>query len=801
MKMRIGSFVNSQLWPEKVQNLMPWLQHLGSAAALYIWWDADRDFTVFGWWLELCLCALLGGALAWNIGAALSAWLRPGDREDSPPLWSAWFKNLLRASSWAVIAGVLLLALISHLLGQQASQRVVDWYQANTLSGQTGFAGFFYDGPSWSLEPAHRWVSQGVDCNEKAYPFTKRNFYSTRHGAALKLESPREVEFRLASDDGSLLMVDGVRVIRHLGMHPATTKTARVRLSEGWHSIEVLHFQERGGSSVRLDMPPGLVQLAHPLKPDFDSKALWVLNKNAQNWANRTLALIVFAMLLTLMTLLPWPGNWTAASWAWIRRNWPLLAATFGLGLINSIGLNTWPGIDGDSAHHAIVSADLYWRANFNPSWSGYADQNLFTWPGYYLQHFFSLSNGMLRWYTSIGNLIGVLLMAVAVRQYFSRKTAMAVLLVTGFSALFFCVNRHFTEPFTYSFLGSGAALFFLALARKHWWAAPLCASSLYLLWQAHALWVPFIAGLGGFLFWMGGFKLFMSLRFWLGAATLLAWKYSWIIAYFTDGFGQPHYDFKLSYWWETVTNLAIYQLPGLLSGSRLVLYFAGENAWYILPVIPLLLLLCLGSWLFIKLPPQGRRMLWGLLILALINTMVMARVITLQEIRYALPLDLTLLLWLGVFCGQAMESTVRFRKLSALCVALLVAGGLYSYAAWLAPQMRVGGSCTDVPGAIFDSERMIDKREFYHALAKISRKVYFQHWDRYSMIFHELEDETGRLGMEFTGEEVPGGLNAFYRCSPGNKLHPKAEPVSLGERLDKNFTVYRIPQSAPKVK
>ncbi|MFG2517314.1 family 16 glycoside hydrolase [Streptomyces sp. NPDC048584] len=65
--------------------------------------------------------------------------------------------------------------------------------------------------------------------------------------------------FRLSSDDGSRLLIDGEVVIDHDGLHGAEPKDGTVQLTEGMHSLRIDHF-ERGGDQV-LNLawrPPGV---------------------------------------------------------------------------------------------------------------------------------------------------------------------------------------------------------------------------------------------------------------------------------------------------------------------------------------------------------------------------------------------------------------------------------------------------------------------------------------------------------------------------------------------------------------
>jgi hypothetical protein len=58
--------------------------------------------------------------------------------------------------------------------------------------------------------------------------------------------------FALASDDGSWVKVGGATVVDNDGAHGPETKTGRIRLTNGWHRIEVGYFQGGGAETLKL---------------------------------------------------------------------------------------------------------------------------------------------------------------------------------------------------------------------------------------------------------------------------------------------------------------------------------------------------------------------------------------------------------------------------------------------------------------------------------------------------------------------------------------------------------------------
>ena len=66
------------------------------------------------------------------------------------------------------------------------------------------------------------------------------------------------VGFRLSSDDGSRLWIDGREVLDNDGLHEPRAREAAVELAAGWHRLRVRWFQAQGDAQLTLEWrPPG----------------------------------------------------------------------------------------------------------------------------------------------------------------------------------------------------------------------------------------------------------------------------------------------------------------------------------------------------------------------------------------------------------------------------------------------------------------------------------------------------------------------------------------------------------------
>lgn len=58
--------------------------------------------------------------------------------------------------------------------------------------------------------------------------------------------------FKLNSDDGSLLFIDGLKVVNNDGNHGALLKSGSVNLSEGSHTVELQYYEGNGPAVLQL---------------------------------------------------------------------------------------------------------------------------------------------------------------------------------------------------------------------------------------------------------------------------------------------------------------------------------------------------------------------------------------------------------------------------------------------------------------------------------------------------------------------------------------------------------------------
>ena len=99
------------------------------------------------------------------------------------------------------------------------------------------------------LEPAQTGECAALDLSVAQ----RRNNFGIRFDGFLWIDRPGRYTFHLGSDDGSLLYIDGEKVVDNDGIHPHSVRSERVRLERGMHPIRVEYQQQGGEQSLSLE--------------------------------------------------------------------------------------------------------------------------------------------------------------------------------------------------------------------------------------------------------------------------------------------------------------------------------------------------------------------------------------------------------------------------------------------------------------------------------------------------------------------------------------------------------------------
>lgn len=105
-----------------------------------------------------------------------------------------------------------------------------------------------------SLQPTTSGTTSGFAVN-----LGRPDNFAVRFEGFLQIAQEGQYQFRLGSDDGSRLRVDGAEVVQVDGIHPLSFATGRVALKAGAHKLEVEYFEQGGGEELQVEIEgPGV---------------------------------------------------------------------------------------------------------------------------------------------------------------------------------------------------------------------------------------------------------------------------------------------------------------------------------------------------------------------------------------------------------------------------------------------------------------------------------------------------------------------------------------------------------------
>lgn len=99
-----------------------------------------------------------------------------------------------------------------------------------------------------TLTPIATGTSDVVDLNVSGQTET----FALRFNNQITVNSAGSYSFKLVSDDGSRLLINGQTVIDHDGLHAATPKLGQIFLNPGIHNLTLEYFEKGGGEALSL---------------------------------------------------------------------------------------------------------------------------------------------------------------------------------------------------------------------------------------------------------------------------------------------------------------------------------------------------------------------------------------------------------------------------------------------------------------------------------------------------------------------------------------------------------------------
>jgi hypothetical protein len=784
------------------RRLQGWLVLLGLIAGLVLAWRYfDKAAIYQSLFLGFFLCLVLS-TVVWFAGLLLLARFKNPGSTFSKCHLAQYRISLKERWPYLILAAILGLgSVLCHMQMRNAQDELVSFFRQNQQPQGSGWRSFLYHSyGEFSTLPHSSWIADSVDYSQANHRHFGGNRFFSRFIGLVNLEQAQELELGLISDDGALLLVDGIRVVDNLGFHPAIQKTSRVQLDPGWHSLEILHYQAIGEAAIKFLGPAGFQGKIKPLVAGVDSYRLHHLTRAVEIHLKRTWALTGLALALFLFCLLPAPHNWQNLVKNWLYEHWPHLLMIGGLAGLMSWGLGYNPSSDGDTEQYFRTAVDWYYKGEIYHRWSNYIEQDLLIWPAFILQQLFYFTIGSLRAFAMAISLGGLLLLSLAVEKVFDRRASLFTLLILGTSAVFFFYGREYLSYTFNWWLGVGGAFFGLAYGQR-WWGPLICSLSLSLGLYSQNLFAVFVLSFG-FMIAVGlGPRVLLKWRFWLGAAAFALLAQDFILGYLGGAIDHPAGQTGLEMVAGRVYEMLSRYLPEALSGESIAQYWAGRVMYPILPLAPLMVAAGLVSFWKLDMPRSYRRPILTLALGSLFLFLLTCYKISIPTPRYCLLSSICLLVWLSLYLAVLSRKKGNWGKAALVLAGLVAASNLYVYTvdmqyAWLESG---GGMYNPQRGMVqFTSQRTMDKRAVYAAMTKHKDRfvLYEERWARRTFKMLETEEIHGRRGVLNTDHSTySGSIHLMFRHRDYLPVFPQgALVVPMGKRAERNHQAFIYP-------
>ncbi|MFT7631032.1 MAG: cytochrome c553 [Mariniblastus sp.] len=144
-----------------------------------------------------------------------------------------------------------------NLTDQEINDIATYLLRENATGSAINFA--YYEG-SWEKLPEFRQLkpkSTGVANGFDIYVGAKKDNYGVVFTGFWETKTDAEYQFRISSDDGSRVLVDGKSVIDNDGLHGMGWKQSKAKIPTGIHEVRVEFFEKTSGEGLQIEVSGG----------------------------------------------------------------------------------------------------------------------------------------------------------------------------------------------------------------------------------------------------------------------------------------------------------------------------------------------------------------------------------------------------------------------------------------------------------------------------------------------------------------------------------------------------------------
>ncbi len=725
----------------------------------------------------------------------------------------AWFAVLPKR--WPVLLLALLLGLgvwQQYNSFQDMTRQLVDYCSALRLSGSSGFLSTRHPHSNWCSPALESGIAPKIDfSSERDAEFRSLNFNQRCLGMFF-LKNKERLKFELSSDDGSLLLVDGIRRLNLLGEHPVLKGSTEIKLHQGWHVLELLYFQSQGGAHLKLNLPDAVERTLHPLSAKVDFRRLWGFNRKIEVRNNRFLVLAWAAGLLFSLILLPYPRGWEYWPFTWLRSNWSLLAAVALAAVLMGLRLGLYPGLHGDEG--------LVGDAAFSQHWYGITHRNLSNWAWsdltakltLYAQMVMPLGVAAIRIFPVVLNVLGVFLCGLAFKRLLGRRAGLFAVLLLGTAPWLLGMGRIGFELTLSCMFVLGGGLLGLTLCSRTSWGGVLTGVMLGLGAIVHLWWLHAILGFFAASLLMLRQRLFKSKAFWLGLAAFCMVAYPNCLQLIIGGQYNPTGAVDPARALTIVATSLMRALPWILDGS---LVMKLHNTALSVPMFHLITITIAGMllyWPFAGLGSRHNRILIWLALTVSASLYTLAFMVPYIRPHYFIALCALIILWAAVYLDGLWKRGARNASMIVLALLTLYGGGMFLVNGPLNLNPKITAAYQEkdphpTHKVWANSQHFLPKRNLYQALLDKGYKICIPNMKILaSLWFFERSDVVGRRGFLISRENKGSilvyfsepdllwrGRGAAIRNILEAKIPEILQPINLPSGLADKYKAYVI--------
>lgn len=163
---------------------------------------------------------------------------------------------------------------ISFIIKYGVTKHHSNYYKGYASKDGEGLRAFYFNNTDWNGEPVSTSLEEKIGFEKAGDLVNKgvgREFYSISYHGLLKIPVTGKYKFKLLSDDGSYLYINGLPIVLNDGIHPAKEASGCRFIMKGVYPIELKYFQ--AGGEAKLDVlwrpPKPFKDLRGPIPADF----------------------------------------------------------------------------------------------------------------------------------------------------------------------------------------------------------------------------------------------------------------------------------------------------------------------------------------------------------------------------------------------------------------------------------------------------------------------------------------------------------------------------------------------------